>query len=341
MEKEVAVLLPRLYTGGVARVAIELVERLEKIDGLNFTFFSNRKNNDWHEKLESEVYEFSPYPYPELAYHRPKIKRKLESYDLLWNHSTYLNKFGRLLDTPMLSVNHTYHSFRRPKWTARKIPLKNKLQRKLAKTGAEEMQHVERVIAVSEAIKDRTQNIYKAKSARIYNGGNSSWTEFSENDEGFIFSPDTTGKTIQRIGRDKPVKALGSGESSNVDWLGWVSDEKLARNYKECSFVVSDSWKEGFAVYVLEAMFCGKPIVLRDVGGNAEAVEHGETGFIAQNSKEFHEYVDKLWSNPGLREEMGRKAYERASSRFTWEQAAEQYLVEMNDLMGSEFSLDQ
>lgn len=40
------------------------------------------------------------------------------------------------------------------------------------------------------------------------------------------------------------------------------------------------SIREGFANVILEAMALGKPVVASDAGGNAEAVVHGETGYI-------------------------------------------------------------
>lgn len=339
-ESKVAVLLPRLYYGGVCRVTVEVIKRLETIEGLSFTLFSNRVEADWHEDLDSDLVKFSPLPYPELAYHRPDIRKKIEGHDMVWNHNQYLNRLARTSDTPFMSVNHTYHSFRRPKWFARPWPdLKTKLAKACAKRGVEEMQHADRVAAVSGRIKRRSEDIYKANACRIYNGGNSSWTEFSEDDEEFVFAPDSSGPTINSVASDIPVKSLNGDDSSNFEALGWVSDQELSENYKKCSFVISDSWREGFAVYPIEAAFCGKPVVLRDAGGNSEFVEHGETGFIAENSKEFHEYVDLLWNDEELRQEMGRKAYERAREKFTWERTAEQYLVEFNDLMGTEFKL--
>lgn len=342
-EKEVAVLLPRLNYGGVTRVAIEVLKRLEKIEGLNFTIYSNRVNaREWYEELEdTKLHEFSPLPYPELAYHRPDIRRELEGFDAMWSHNQYLNRLSRTSDTPIMSVNHTYHSFRRPKWTAKPWSLKTKLNRYVAKRGIEELQHTDRVIAVSDRIKRRSEDIYKANAGRIYNGGNSDWTEFSEKDDDFIFAPDSAGPTVNSCARNKDIRSLSGSGSENVEDLGWVSDEELAENYKNCSFIVSDSWKEGFAVYPIEAAFCGKPAVLRNAGGNSEFVEHGETGFVAENSKEFHEYVDLLWNDKELRKEMGRKAFERAQERYTWERASKEYLVEFNDIMGADFSLNK
>ncbi|MFB6143978.1 MAG: glycosyltransferase family 4 protein [Candidatus Nanohaloarchaea archaeon] len=335
--KEIAVLLPRLYTGGVTRVAIEIVNNLEHIEGLSFTIYSNRVGTSWHDKLDSEVRKFSPYPYPDLAFHRPDIRRELKEYDLLMNHNLYLNKFARLIpEVPMLSINHTHHSYNTNLF-ARKKGFKRKFQRKLNEVGSRELQEADTVVCVSDRIKRRTSDIYKANAGRIYNGGDTKHMEFSKEDEKYIFCPDTTGATIQRLSKKYPMKGLGEGGAEGIDWQSDVSDRKLAQLYKSASFIVSDSWKEGFPLYPIEAAFCGKPCVLREAGGNAEFVEHGETGFIAQNSSEFREYVRQLWENPELRKEMGRKAHNRAKENFTWEKAARQYLTEINDLIGSDF----
>lgn len=339
--KKVAVLLPRLYRGGVTRVAVELVKRLEHVDSLEFEIITTRIGVDWHKDLDSKVVKISPLPYPELAYHRPDVKRKLKKSDILFNHSLYLNKFGRLIpEVPMLSVNHTHHTYE-TSLLARNLSFKSKLQRNLKEKGVKNFKYVDTAICVSDRIKRRTSDIYKGPAGRIYNGGNSEWTEFSDNDEGYIFAPDNTGPTVQNIAGDYEVKALGNGSSEDINWQGSVSDERLAELYKNASIIISDSWQEGFALYPLEAAFCGKASVLREAGGNAEAINHGETGFIANNSHEFQEYVDRLMEDQDLRHDMGERACERVNDKFTWEKAAEQYLAEINDLLGTDYEITE
>ena len=75
---------------------------------------------------------------------------------------------------------------------------------------------------------------------------------------------------------------------------------------------------EGFSNAILEAMAMGRPIIATDVGGNAEAVIHNETGLIIppNDSQSFAEAVLKMYRNPEVRVDMGKKAMKRAEEEF-------------------------
>jgi glycosyltransferase involved in cell wall biosynthesis len=49
---------------------------------------------------------------------------------------------------------------------------------------------------------------------------------------------------------------------------------------KACSFGVSPTLVESFGMAILEGNFCGLPMVSFDVGGNAEVVSNGKSGFL-------------------------------------------------------------
>lgn len=42
---------------------------------------------------------------------------------------------------------------------------------------------------------------------------------------------------------------------------------------------------------VIEAMACGTPVVAMNRGAMPEIIEHGVNGFLANNEKEFEEYM--------------------------------------------------
>ncbi|MBN1901236.1 glycosyltransferase [Candidatus Sumerlaeota bacterium] len=79
------------------------------------------------------------------------------------------------------------------------------------------------------------------------------------------------------------------------------------------------SHEEGFSNVLLEGMACGKPIVATDVGGNAESVKNGETGFIVppKNPQKMAEALKKLIADPSLREKFGRAGRTRVEQKFS------------------------
>ncbi|MFN6121841.1 MAG: glycosyltransferase family 4 protein, partial [Actinomycetes bacterium] len=89
-------------------------------------------------------------------------------------------------------------------------------------------------------------------------------------------------------GRDEPrLRRLAADLGAPVRFLGRVSNDDLPRLYG-CADVYSmlcrNRWggleQEGFGIVFVEAAACGIPQVAGDSGGSAEAVVHGETGYV-------------------------------------------------------------
>ncbi len=53
-------------------------------------------------------------------------------------------------------------------------------------------------------------------------------------------------------------------------------------------------WEEPFGMAVIEALACGTPVIAMNRGAMSEIIEHGKTGFLANNEKEFGEYMDRI-----------------------------------------------
>jgi len=107
-----------------------------------------------------------------------------------------------------------------------------------------------------------------------------------------------------------------NGLSHRVELLGARDDipELLARS----DVFVLSSRSEGFPVSVLEAMAAGLPVVATDVGGVAEAVEDGETGFLvpAADSEALARALERLVLDGELRRRLGAAGRARALSLF-------------------------
>jgi len=83
-------------------------------------------------------------------------------------------------------------------------------------------------------------------------------------------------------------------------------------------FVLSSDW-EGFPMTILEAMACGTPVVVTDVGGSREAVVDGETGLLVppRDPEGLAKAITTLIEDPESRAEMGKKARQRFLESFT------------------------
>ena len=79
------------------------------------------------------------------------------------------------------------------------------------------------------------------------------------------------------------------------------------------------SRSEGFSNALVEAMACGLPCVATRVGGNAEALADGESGFIvdADAPEQLAQKLLALLRDPGLRRRMGQSGKETAERRFS------------------------
>ena len=115
------------------------------------------------------------------------------------------------------------------------------------------------------------------------------------------------------------VEATGPG----VTWVGFASDDELARLYRGAACVVYPSLYEGFGIPVLEAMGAGLPVI----AGNRSALPEvcGDAALMVDPActDELAGAITRIIDEPGLREELARRGREHVRSR-TWAAAAEQ-----------------
>ncbi len=84
-------------------------------------------------------------------------------------------------------------------------------------------------------------------------------------------------------------------------------------------FALPTNW-EGFPLSILEAMRAGLPVVASEVGGVAEAVADGETGFLTPSGDvaAVRSKITALLTGPALRRRMGEAGRTRYERHFTF-----------------------
>ena len=84
---------------------------------------------------------------------------------------------------------------------------------------------------------------------------------------------------------------------------------------------------EAMPMSLLEAMALGRPVIATDVGGNAELVRHGETGYLLSpgDGHAVARAIAELAANPGRAQEMGAAGRRLQREQFTGEQMVDGY----------------
>ena len=109
-------------------------------------------------------------------------------------------------------------------------------------------------------------------------------------------------------------------------FAGYLAGEQLATAYASADIFVFPSTTDTFGNVIIEAQACGLPVVVSDLGGPAELVEHGVSGLItkAHDVDSFADAIKKLASDPALRARMGAHARQSVVDR-SWPNAFQKF----------------
>jgi glycosyltransferase involved in cell wall biosynthesis len=102
-------------------------------------------------------------------------------------------------------------------------------------------------------------------------------------------------------------------ELKNVHFRGQVAD--VAAIWKENHILVLPSRAEGLPLALVEAMWCGRPAIVTNSGGNAEVCIDGETGFVAAAPAVslLAETMEQAWERRHEWQSMGQAARAHAA----------------------------
>lgn len=131
---------------------------------------------------------------------------------------------------------------------------------------------------------------------------------------------------------------------SGIIWIPeMVKRQTTIALYSQAAVFCCPSIYEPFGIINLEAMACNTPVVGSKVGGIAEVVVDGETGFLidaklspnmphdptdpAGFSAAMAEGINRLARDPELRSKMGAAGRDRVERNYSWRSIAEQTLA--------------
>lgn len=107
--------------------------------------------------------------------------------------------------------------------------------------------------------------------------------------------------------------------ATRVRFDGGVTN--LRQYLRAADMFVLPSRSEGFSNAIIEAMASSLPVVATDVGGNAEAVKEGTTGFLVppEDPSALSGAILRLLSDPAQAQAMGAAGRNLVAERFTTE----------------------
>jgi len=95
-------------------------------------------------------------------------------------------------------------------------------------------------------------------------------------------------------------------------FLGWVDHSRLPDVYSAADLMILPSKFDTFGCVVLESLSCGTPVAAYAIKGPKDIVEHGKSGFLADNKKDLADCIQEFFSDKTKMDELSANAVKRA-----------------------------
>ncbi|MFC1923280.1 glycosyltransferase family 4 protein, partial [Chloroflexota bacterium] len=112
------------------------------------------------------------------------------------------------------------------------------------------------------------------------------------------------------------------GLTSQVHFLGKVPHNELPPVYAAADiFILPSVIQEAFPLVILEAMACGKPVIVSNLPGVRSMINDGENGYLVQpgNLQDLVNKIKLLLASPDRRRDFGACGRSKVNKQYTWE----------------------
>jgi glycosyltransferase involved in cell wall biosynthesis len=120
----------------------------------------------------------------------------------------------------------------------------------------------------------------------------------------------------QKAEIEKQIATLNLAK--HVHLLGWRQDIPKLLAMADVFVLTSYGW-EGFPISALEAQAAGRPVVITDAGGSAEAIIHGQTGLVVAKCDvpALAQALQTILTDPEVRQAMSMNSFQYAQKSLS------------------------
>ena len=129
------------------------------------------------------------------------------------------------------------------------------------------------------------------------------------------------GGMIDELRREADALGLGN----KVYFAGYMNNKDVGKMYKAADVAVFPSTYEPFGIVALEAMLAEIPVVVSDIGGLNEIVQHRENGMktYAGNANSIADAILEVLFDKQLCANMTKKAKAKVRAEYNWNKIAQ------------------
>lgn len=134
------------------------------------------------------------------------------------------------------------------------------------------------------------------------------------------YAPDRVKLTVAGAYTADSVFVKEYGNKENIEFVGFVTRDVLAKKYQESDAFIFPTLGEGYGLVVLEALSCGVPVISSDLAGGNDAIIEGYNGYVfeAGNDAEMIAKIEQLASLGTDIQRMSENA-RKSALEHTWE----------------------
>jgi glycosyltransferase involved in cell wall biosynthesis len=307
--------------GGAERVLFQLIKMFPQAD-IYTSLINDEFQKEIRKKSHGRLYfsKLSNFPlaisHPSLFkpffYHYYWESLNLNKYDLVITSSHSFCAHFVKVKNKHLCYMHTTPRFLHNEFNELSLikkPIINKVLKpyfnSLRKKNKEKIKKIDLLIANSINVQKRIKKYYDEKSTVIYPPiknlcANNNRKVKIEGKNYLFFSRLVKQKGISLVintfnQNQEPLLVIGTSNQEkkwhklakkNIKFLGFVSDKKIARIFKNSKALIYASINEDFGMIPVEAMACGLPVIAYKDGGVKESIIDKKTGIFFKKYKE-------------------------------------------------------